>query len=94
MEGGPRGGEAEPVEIAGWVRFVWSAAGTAVEASLDQAEAEIAPGAPAGRSRLLGLLPGETKLVTFDGVLFEVSMDPDPADVPRSATDVLDGATD
>ena len=94
MGGGPQGGEAEPVEVAGWVRFVWSAAGTALEASLDQAEAEIAPEAlVGGRSRLLGLRPGETKLITFDGVLFEVTVEPDAAVVQSSATDLLDGAT-
>ena len=94
MEGGPSGVEAEPVEVAPWVRFVWSAAGTALEASLDQAEAAIAPEASVGRGRLLGLLPGETKLFTFDGVLFEVTMEPAPAVVQSSSgTDLLDGAT-
>lgn len=92
VAGGPLGVNVEPVEIADWVRFVWSAAGSALESSLDQAEADIAPGCSVGRSRLIGLLPGEKKLVTFDGVLFEVSMEPDPAAV-QSSTDLLGGAS-
>lgn len=83
-DGGSVGSGATPFEVGDWMRFLRSPAGAALE--IDLAGAAPAGGDPhaagttfAGRSRLLGLRPGETKLVTFDGILGEVSMEPVPS---------------
>ena len=86
---GPSGDGVAPFDIGDWQRFLGTLAALALEASFDDGQAEVTVEPFVGRSRILGLQPGETKIVTYGGVLFEVSMEPVPVDAPppgRSAT--------
>lgn len=86
---GPPGESVAPFDVVGWERFLGTPAALALEASFDDGQAEVTGETFVGRSRILGLLPGEKKSITYGGVLFEVSMEPAPVDVPpadRSAT--------
>ena len=86
---GPSGEGVSPFDVGDWERFLGTPAARALEASFDDGQAEVTGEPFVGRSRILGLLPGETKFVTYGGVLFEVSMEPVPVEVPppgRSVT--------
>lgn len=87
---GPSGADDGPFEVGDWQRFLRSPAAVALESGFDADAPDLQGVEPfVGRSRILGLLPGETKFVTFEGTLFEVSMEPALVDAPatdRSAT--------